>query len=320
VRSATVATGLPPTRTLNANDIAFEGKTPSKDGPAFNIDFYNTVGDGYFETMGIRLVEGRFFDGGDTTDSMPVVVINQQLARRFFPGEKALGRRLRDDDKSPWYTIVGVVADVKQQGIEAQTGTELYWPMRQLVHAFPHANRVMSVVVRSDLGNARALERSVRGAVAEIDPILAVAKLATMDERLYDAVAKPRFVTTLLGLLAGLALVLAAIGIYGVMSYAVSQRTSEIGIRLALGAEARDILGMIVGGAARLAAIGLAIGVALALALGRTLSSLLYETAGTDPLTFAAVVAVLGGVAIAASYFPARRASRIPPVDALRAQ
>jgi putative ABC transport system permease protein len=322
VRSATVATGLPPTRTLNANDIAFEGKTPSKDGPAFNIDFYNTVGDGYFETMGIRLVAGRFFDGGDTTDSMPVVVINQQLARRFFPGEKALGRRLRDDDKSPWHTIVGVVADVKQQGIEAQTGTELYWPMRQLVHAFPHANRVMSVVVRSDLGNARALERSVRGAVAEIDPILAVAKLATMDERLYDAVAKPRFVTTLLGLLAGLALVLAAIGIYGVMSYSVALRTRELGIRMALGAEPASVRRMVLWQGLRMGLVGIALGTAAALGINvvlrRALADMLFEVSAVDPATFASVVLAMLGIALVACWAPARRATRIDPMAALR--
>ena len=147
-----------------------------------------------------------------------------------------------------------------------------------------------------------------------------VADVRTMDQWVARTLSQARFSSTLLTTFAALALALAAIGIYGVMSYAVTQRTSEIGIRLALGAEAHDILSMIVGNAVKLAAIGLSIGIVLALALSRTLTSLLYETAATDPLTFAAVVAVLGGVAIAASYFPARRASRIPPVDALRAQ
>jgi putative ABC transport system permease protein len=147
-----------------------------------------------------------------------------------------------------------------------------------------------------------------------------VADVRTMEQWMARALSQARFSSTLLTVFAGLALVLAAIGIYGVMSYSVSQRTSEIGIRLALGAEAHDILVMVVGHAVRLAAAGLAIGVVLALALSRTLASLLYDTTGTDPLTFGAVVVVLGTVAIAAGYFPARRASRIPPVDALRAQ
>jgi ABC-type antimicrobial peptide transport system permease subunit len=147
-----------------------------------------------------------------------------------------------------------------------------------------------------------------------------VADLRTMDQWVARTLSQAKFSSTLLTTFAGLALALAAIGIYGVMSYSVSQRTPEIGIRLALGADARDILGMVVGHAVRLAAIGLAIGVALSLALSRTLTSLLYETAGTDALTFATVLGILGGVAIAASYFPARRASKIPPVEALRAQ
>ena len=147
-----------------------------------------------------------------------------------------------------------------------------------------------------------------------------IADVRTMDQWVARTLSQAKFSSTLLTTFAGLALALSAIGIYGVMSYSVSQRTPEIGIRLALGAEARDILRMVVGSAARLAAAGLGIGVVLALALSRTLTSLLYETAGTDPFTFAAVVAVLAAVAIAASYFPARRASRIPPVDALRAQ
>jgi putative ABC transport system permease protein len=159
------------------------------------------------------------------------------------------------------------------------------------------------------------VEREVRA----MDKDQPVADIRTMDQWVERTLSQARFSSTLLTTFAGLALALAAIGIYGVMSYSVSQRTSEIGIRLALGAEARDILGMVVGNAVRLTGIGLAIGVVLALALRRTLASLLYETAGTDPLTFAAVVGILGGVAIAASYFPARRASRIPPVEALRA-
>src|SRR5262249_19001292 len=148
--------------TINANDVMFEGKTPAKDGPAFNVDFFNTVGDRYFETMGIRLVRGRLFDASDTTDSMPVVIINEQLARRFYPGEDPIGKRLRaGPDGAPWLTIVGIVADVKQQGLDSPTGTEMYFAMPQLVKAFPRANRVMSIIMRSDLGDPRTLERSV---------------------------------------------------------------------------------------------------------------------------------------------------------------
>ena len=323
VRAAPVAAGLPPARTINANDIMLEGRTPAKDGPPFNVDFFNTVGDRYFETMGIRLVRGRFFDGGDTTDSMPVVIINEQLARRFYPGEDPLGKRMHvGGNDSPWLTIVGVVGDVKQQGIESPTGTELYFQMRQLVHAFPRANRVMSMVLRSDLGDPRTLERSVREAVAATDPVLAVAKLATMDERLYDAVAKPRFVTTLLGALAGLALLLAAIGIYGVMSYSVAQRTRELGIRIALGAEPARVQRMVLGEGLRLGVVGIALGTAAALAvnliLRRALADLLFQVSAVDPATFGGVLALMLAVAGFACWWPARRATRVDPRVALR--
>ncbi|HEX6838552.1 MAG TPA: ABC transporter permease [Polyangia bacterium] len=323
VRAATVASGLPPLRQLNANDVMFEGKTPTKDGPAFNVDFFNTVGDGYFETMGIRLVEGRWFDAGDTGDSMPVVIINEQLARRFYPGEDPVGKRLRaGGDKSPWLTIVGVAGDVKQQGIDTPTGTELYLQMRQLVKAYPHANRVMSVILRSDLANPRSLERAAREAVGAIDPVLAVAHAATMDERLYDAVAKPRFVTTLLGALAGLALVLAAIGIYGVMAYSVAQRTRELGIRMALGAEPARVRRMVLGEGLRLGVAGIALGTAAALAvnllLRRALVDLLFQVSAVDPATFAGVLALMLAVAGFACWWPARRATRVDPMVALR--
>ena len=187
-----------------------------------------------------------------------------------------------------------------------------FWPHPQLAYS------AMTLTIRTASDPARfgaLLEREVRA----LDKDQPVADVRTMDQWVARSLSQARFSSTLLTVFAALALTLAAIGIYGVMSYAVSQRTSEIGIRLALGAEASDIVGMIVGHAVRLAAIGLAIGVVLSLALNRTLTSLLYQTTGTDPLTFAAVVGVLGGVAIAASYFPARRASKIPPVEALRA-
>ncbi len=188
-----------------------------------------------------------------------------------------------------------------------------YWPHPQLAYS------AMTLTLRTTpdpASFAPLVEREVRA----LDKDQPVSDVRTMDQWVARTLSQARFSSTLLTTFAALALVLAAIGIYGVMSYAVSQRTSEIGIRLALGAESRDILAMIVGNAVRLAVIGLAIGVVLALALSRTLASLLYETTGTDPLTFAAVVGVLGAVALLASYFPARRASRIPPVEALRYQ
>jgi putative ABC transport system permease protein len=208
---------------------------------------------------------------------------------------------------------VGVVGDVQDSALGAETGATFYVPIAQ------GARPAMYLVARTSV-EPMSLVPSVRREVQALDKDQPIADVRTMDQWVARTLSQAKFSSTLLTTFAGLALALAAIGIYGVMSYSVTQRTSEIGIRLALGAETSDILRMIVGNAVRLAAIGLTIGVALALALSRTLASLLYETTGTDPLTFAAVIGVLGAAAIAASYFPARRASRIPPVEALRAQ
>jgi putative ABC transport system permease protein len=240
-------------------------------------------------------------------------VINDTLARRYFPGEDPLGKSLviaMNDPNVPT-EIIGVVGDVKFAGLDAEARPMTFWPHPQLAYS------AMTVTVRTASDPAPfapMLEREVHA----LDKDQPVADVRTMEQWVTRTLSQAKFSSTLLTTFAGLALALAAIGIYGVMSYSVSQRTSEIGIRLALGAEAHDILTMVVGHAVRLAAVGLGIGVVLALGLSRTLTSLLVETAGTDPFTFAAVVSVLAAVAIAASYFPARRASRIPPVDALR--
>ena len=322
VRAATVMAGLPPHRQLNANDIMFEGKTPSKDGPAWNVDFFQTVGDDYFKTMGIHMAAGREFDATDVGKGAPVALVNQQFARRFYPGEEVIGRRVRPENDGPWITIVGVVRDVKQQGIDAPTGTEIYFAMRQVAARYPRSSRLMNVALRTDLANPRTLESGVRRVVGEIDSTLAIAKLATMDELMYDAVAKPRFVATLLGVLAGLALLLAAIGIYGVMSYSVAQRTRELGIRMALGAEPGRVRGMVLGQGLRLAVAGIVIGTVVALGINvvlrRVLSEMLFQVSAVDPVTFGGVTALMLIVAGVACYAPARRATRVDPMVALR--
>jgi putative ABC transport system permease protein len=209
--------------------------------------------------------------------------------------------------------IIGVVGDVKYADLAAEVRPMTYWPHPQLAYS------AMTLTIRTAIDPA-ALAPLVEREVRFLDKDQPISDVRTMDQWVARTLSQARFSSTLLTTFAGLALMLAAIGIYGVMSYAVSQRTPEIGIRLALGAESRDILRMIVGNGVRLAVAGLAIGIVLALALSRTLTSLLYETTDTDPLTFAAVVSILGAVGLAASYFPARRASRIAPVEALRYQ
>ena len=281
-------------------------------GPTTDV---SVCDNGYFHALKVPLLRGRIFSEREMREKSNVVVINDALARRYFPNQNPLGKSLviaMNDPNVPT-EIIGVVGSVKFADFATDARPTTYWPHPQLAYS------AMTLTVRTTTDPAPfapLLEREVRA----MDKDQPVADVRTMDQWVTRTLSQARFSSMLLTTFAALALALAAIGIYGVMSYAVSQRTSEIGIRLALGAEARDILGMVVGNAVRLAAVGLGIGVVLALALSRTLTSLLYETAGTDPLTFAAVVATLGAVAIAASYFPARRASRIPPVEALRAQ
>jgi putative ABC transport system permease protein len=292
--------------------IVGQPEPPAGQEPVTDVRVADT---GYFRTLNVPLLRGRLFTEREMREKSNVVVINDALARRYFPSEDPLGKSLVIAMTSPNVPteIVGVVADVKYADLATEARATTYWPHSQLAYS------AMTLTLRtaSDPATfAPIVEREVRA----LDKDQPISDVRTMDQWVSRTLSQARFSSTLLTAFAGLALLLAAIGIYGVMSYAVSQRTPEIGIRLALGAESRDILGMIVGNAVRLAGLGLAIGLMLALALSRALTSLLYETAGTDPVTFAVVVGVLGAVALLASYFPARRASRIPPVDALRYQ
>jgi putative ABC transport system permease protein len=314
VESAGAVSFLPLAGPGAATDVAIVGQPPALPGQTLGTGV-SVCDDGYFATMKIPLVRGRLFTAREMSEKSNVVIVNETLARRYFPNQNPLGRSLVIAMNLPNVPteIVGVVADTKFSTIAGDTAPMSYWPHPQLAYS------AMTLTVRTT-GDPAAFAPMIERAVHEMDKDQPVADVRTMDQWVARNLSQARFSSTLLTTFAGLALALAAIGIYGVMSYAVTQRTSEIGIRLALGAEARDILGMVVGNAVTLASIGLAIGVALALALSRTLASLLYETAAGDPRTFATVVVVLGGVAIAASYFPARRASRIPPVEALRAQ
>jgi putative ABC transport system permease protein len=216
-------------------------------------------------------------------------------------------------DQPPPTTIIGVVGDQRYVDLVTRPRAMSYWPHPQLTYS------AMTLTVRT-ASDPLAVASAVEGAVQSIDKDQPVSDVRTMDQWIAKSLAQARFNALLLGVFAGVALLLASLGIYGVMSYAVSQRTSEIGVRLALGADERAILRLIVGNGVALAAGGLAIGVVLALALSRTMSSLLYETSGTDPATFLAVVITLAAVAILASYLPARRASHITPIEALRYQ
>jgi len=270
---------------------------------------------GYFETMRIPLVRGRFFTEDEMHRQRHVVIINEALAREYFPHEDPIGKALRiymTDDNIPT-TVIGIVGNTHYTDLTTAPRGMTYWPHPELAYT------AMTLVVRTS-GDPSSYASIVERQIQAIDQDQPVSDVRTMDQWVARTLAQARFSSLLLAAFAGVALLLAAIGIYGVMSYAVSQRTAEIGIRLALGAERRDILSMVLGNAARLTAIGLALGIGLALALNRTIATLLFDVTPTDPLTFSGVVVVLGAVALLATFVPARRASRIAPVEALRYQ
>ena len=317
VVSAAAMSGLPPRRDVDANDTEFEGLVRTQDGPAHNTDYWQFATRDYLNTMGIALVAGRGFEPADEAGA-PVVLINERLAEVFYPGENPLGRRVRPPgDDIPWFTIIGVVRDVKQGGVAEETGTELYFFYPQVARAQGFAPRTMNVVVRT-AGDPTHLASAVRAEIRGVDPTLPVANLATMNDVLHDAVARPRFLTLLLGIFAVVALALAAIGTYGVMAYSVEERRQEIGIRMALGARASSVLGMVLRQGLTVAAVGLALGVAGAAGLSRLLRSLLYEVSATDAATFVAAPALLAAVALLACLIPARRATRVDPARVLK--
>jgi len=276
---------------------------------------YRAVTEDYFRTMGIPLVAGRAFTGQDNLQKAPVVIINQTMARRFFPGADPLGKKIRfGEPNDPASTVVGVVGDVKHLGLADDEVPAIYQPHAQKRFAWL---RWMTIVVRAD-DAPLSLIAPIRSRIAEVDRAQPVYDIATMEQLLSKSITPTRFPTILLGLFALLALALAAVGLYGVMSYAVARRANEIGLRMALGAQARDVLTLVIGRGMKLTLLGLVIGLAGATTLTSVLKTLLFNISATDPLTFAGVACTLLGVALLACYLPARRATRVDPLVALR--
>jgi putative ABC transport system permease protein len=318
VQGAAAMQGLPPQRQVNANDTDFENYTAPPDGPFENIDYYQNVTPTYLTTMGIPLVDGRDFAPSDV-GGPPVALVNETLAKTYFRDQTPLGRRLKPGfgAQLPWFTIVGVVRDVKQGGVAQKTGTEIYFLADQGPKAVNFAPRNMHIVLRSDLP-FDALAADVRRVVAAMDPTLPLVKPRTMDEVFAETIARPRFLADLLMIAAGLALALAAIGTYGILSYSVSQRRKEIGIHMAMGASRERVLGMVLGQGMLLAGVGLVLGVGASFLLTRLLQAQLFNVKPSDPATLAAVVAFIATVALVACYLPAHRATRVDPMVVLR--
>jgi predicted permease len=276
----------------------------------------------YFRTMGIPLVQGRWFTPEDRIGSQPVIIVSASMARTFWPGQSAHGKRIRWGVYAPWETIVGVVGSVSQGPLDEPLAPHVYRPYKEVDPRFLEEDpfgdcHAMNIVVRTH-GDPGSLSSTVLAEVHSIDPELAVANIQTMTRVIRSSLAGRQFNTILLGTFAGLALFLASIGVYGVCSYAVARRTHEIGIRMALGAQKGDVLNMVVGQGLKLALIGVAFGIVGAVGVTRFLSSLLYGVKPTDALTFAAAAGILFAVAVLACYRPARRATKLDPTVTLR--
>ena len=320
VQSVAAMDGLPPLRRVNANDTDIEGYKAPPEGPFSNVEYYQNVSGGYVDTMAIPVVEGRAFQPGDAEGSL-VVLINQTMARTFYKDQSPIGRRVRPmgppSARIPWFTIVGVLKDVKQGGVDKKTGTELYFNVDQtyrVPNALPNS---MNVVIRTGVEPA-ALSSAIRRAVEMQDPSLPIVRLQSMDDVFSTAIGRPRLLAQLLGIFAGLALLLAAIGSYGVLAYMVTERRREIGIRMALGADRSSVLRMVFRQGLSLAAAGVVIGLAASVAMNRVLTSMLFGVKSTDPVTMGVVVGLITVVALMACYLPARSAMRVDPMIVLR--
>ncbi|HJZ79926.1 MAG TPA: FtsX-like permease family protein, partial [Pyrinomonadaceae bacterium] len=272
--------------------------------------------EGFFQTLGVPLRQGRFFNAQDTPASVPVTIVNETMARRFWPGAEALGRRFKlgaAGSDNPWLTVIGVVADMRRQGLEREPIAQMFLPHQQ------SPSRRMNVLVRTT-SEPSQLATAVRNEIRAIDKTVLIYGVSTLENRLATAVAPRRFQTWLLALFSAVALLLSAIGIYGLLRQSVALQTREIGIRMALGAQSRDVVRLVVGQGMVLALCGIGVGWLASLWLTSVLSGLLFGVTPHDPVTFVFVVLLLLGVALLACYVPARRASKIDPVITLRAE
>jgi predicted permease len=289
-----------------------EGQEPRSDSNAI----HRQVSIDYLQAMGIGLREGRYFDQTDRQGSSPVAIVNETLARAYWPNESALGKRFKLDAKdAPWVTITGIVNDVRQMGMDAPVKAEMYFPYRQIT---THAGyRPRDLVVRTT-GDPIGVLEAVRQQIHAIDPDQPLSTIATMEHLLTQETGPRRLGTILLSAFAAFALVLASLGIYGGLSYFVTQQIPDIGVRMALGAQSKNIMRLILGKGMRLVLSGVFVGLAASFALTRLIAGLLFGVSATDPLTFVSIPLVLIGVALVACYLPARRATKVDPLVALR--
>jgi putative ABC transport system permease protein len=303
---------LPLGQARNGFPFTIQGRPADSEGAP--VAEFAAASPEYFHVLQVPLLAGRNFAESDADKAQQVVLIDQTLRRRYWPDEDPLGKQVKigpANAQNRWLTIVGVVGDIKSDGFDAPNAPHIYLPVRQ-------SPGYASVIYLRSAGNAESLGEAIRHEVQSLDPNIPVFSVRTMDEVIARSMAERRFALQLLGVFAAVALLLAAIGIYGVMAYSFSQRTHEIGIRIALGAQRMDILRLAVGEGMRLVIIGLAFGLVGAAVLTRFVRTMLFDVSPADPLTFTAISGILAGVAFLACYIPARRATRVDPLVALR--
>jgi putative ABC transport system permease protein len=315
VRSATLAGGAPPQGGGFSFGLQFdvEGRGIVLNDPDLILPFVEVQPE-YFSVMGIPLRAGRTFSGEDTPTSPPSIVISEEMARQLWKGEPPVGRRIRMGPERPWYTVVGVVGDVYQLEHARPRGMfAVYYAMSQ-----SRGIAVQQTLIVRTAGEPEGMIGAIKRQIWSVDPDQAILEIATLESQYAEFFATPRFYAFLMTAFAAFGLIVSAVGLYGVLAYAMAQRTREFGIRMALGARSRDVLGMVLRSGGVLTAAGMALGAAGSVAITRALESLLVDVPRTDPVTYAAVIAVLSAAAMAATWFPARRATRVDPIVALR--
>jgi predicted permease len=333
VQAATAMSDLPLNRFVQGFTTRIENDTPATGQTSEIVDYYQFVLSDYFQTMGIPILAGRSFDRTDTSSLERVAVINETLANRLWKGRNPLGQRLRPNlsasmgtSANPWHTVIGVAKDVKEGGVDRETGTELYLFTEQPAPPDdgtkspwrPNAPPTMNLALRTSLPPA-TLSQTLEAAVREVDPTVPIVRLRDMDAVFAESIRRPRLLAQLLGAFAGLALLLAAAGTYGVLSYMVTERRREIGIRMALGAARPSVIGLVMKQGLQSTVIGVAVGIAGAVGVNQMIAKLLFGVRPTDPTTFAAVIVTIALVAFIACWLPAWRASRLDPNVVLRA-